>query len=415
MSGPSQDSAGEQGELFHVQSQDAASRARTATLHLGHGSVRTPAFMPVGTNATVKAISNSALEGLGIELILSNTYHLFLRPGLEVLSHMGGLHAFMGWSRNILTDSGGYQVFSLAPFRKIEEQGVTFRSHLDGTRHHLSPEEVVEIQGVLGSDILMPLDVCTPHGIGEPEARAAMELTCRWAERSKARWLTLREGSKGDRDRAAGWRPPGELFGIIQGNFYSDLRKESAARTIALELRGYAIGGLSVGEPFPVFREQLAATAELIPDRFPRYLMGIGTPEYILEAVEQGIDLFDCVFPTRTARNAQGFTREGPLSLKTEANRLDSRPIDPACACETCRRHSRAYLRHLFKTREILAAMLVTHHNLHFIQRLVEAVRQAIEAQAFLAFKRDFLQRYGQSKRAGAADTLYDAGGNAEL
>jgi queuine tRNA-ribosyltransferase len=354
---------------------------------LPHGSVSTPVFMPVGTNATVRAITNEQLEELGINLILGNAYHLFLRPGLEVLERSGGLHSFMSWGHNILTDSGGFQIFSLAPFRKVEEQGVTFRSHIDGSRFQLTPEDVVDIQRVLGSDILMPLDLCTPPGIGETEALQAVDLTTRWAQRSKARWLQSDPAVRG------------QLFGIIQGNFYTHLRRRSARQLLELDLQGYAIGGLSVGESFAVFREFLSLSAGLIPERYPRYLMGVGTPEYILEAVEQGIDMFDCVFPTRTARNAQAFTRGGPLSLKAEARKLDQQPIDPECSCSTCRSYSRAYLRHLFKTKEILAAMLTTRHNLAFIQDLVGSIRQSIREGRFRRFKEQYLERYGQGAR----------------
>ena len=356
-------------------------------LELSHGPVPTPVFMPVGTNATVKAITNQQLEQLGVNLILGNTYHLFLRPGMEVMERSGGLHSFMSWPHNILTDSGGFQIFSLAPFRKVEQRGVTFRSHIDGSRFQLTPEDVVDIQRVLGSDILMPLDMCTPPGIGESEALEAVDLTTRWAGRSADRWLQS--------DPAV----QGQLFGIIQGNFYAHLRRRSAQQLLELDLPGYAIGGLSVGESFAVFRDILASSAELIPERYPRYLMGIGTPEYILEAVEQGIDMFDCVFPTRTARNAQAFTSRGPLSLKTEACKLDQQPIDPECSCSTCRNYSRAYLRHLFKTKEILAAMLTTQHNLAFIQHLVVSVRQSIREGRFRRFKEQYLERYAQ--RAG--------------
>jgi queuine tRNA-ribosyltransferase len=343
--------------------------------------------MPVGTNATVKAITNEQLQDLGIRLILGNTYHLFLRPGLEVLKLSGGLHSFMSWDHNILTDSGGFQIFSLAPFRKIEEQGVTFRSHLDGARFKLTPEDVIDIQRILGSDILMPLDLCTPPGIGEKEALRAVDLTTRWAGRSKTRW------------QASEAPVQGHLFGIIQGNFYPDLRTRSARQLLQLDLPDYAIGGLSVGESFSVFQEILGLSAELIPDRYPRYLMGVGTPEYILEAVGQGIDMFDCVFPTRTARNAQAFTSSGPLSLKTEAVKMDLQPIDPECSCSTCRRYSRAYLRHLFKTKEILAAMLTTQHNLAFIQSLVLEIRRSIAEGTFMSFKARYLERYGERAR----------------
>jgi queuine tRNA-ribosyltransferase len=365
---------------YSVSCRDPRCAARTGRLELAHGGVLTPVFMPVGTNATVKAMSCEALEELGIGLILANAYHLYLRPGAEVIRRAGGLHAFMGWRGNILTDSGGYQVFSLATFRKLREEGVDFRSHLDGSARHLSPEEVVEFQGLLGSDVLMPLDICTPPGIAEQEAREALERTLRWAERSLLAW------------RAGGAR--GLLFGIVQGNFYKSLRLASAERTVELGFPGYAIGGLSVGEPFGVFRDLLGLTAERLPAGRPRYLMGVGTPEYILEAVENGVDMMDCVFPTRTARNAQAFTRRGTVNLRNEAHRLDEQPIDAGCCCPTCRRHSRSYLRHLFKCREIQAAVLTTRHNLHFLQTFMADVRLAIGEGRFPAFKRSFLQDY---------------------
>jgi len=369
--------------LYTRVCRDPNGGARTGYLELPHGRVETPVFMPVGTNATVKAIGPEGLEALGVTLILSNAYHLYLRPGAEVLRSVGGLHAFMGWERNILTDSGGYQIFSLASLRRITEGGVEFRSHLDGSARRLSPEEVVEFQQLLGSDVLMPLDICTPPGIGEEEARQAVERTLAWAGRSLRAWKAGRADGKA-----------GQLFGIVQGNFFRDLRRQSAERTAELGFPGLAIGGLSVGESFEVFRDLLAFTAALLPEDRPRYLMGVGTPEYILEAVENGIDMMDCVFPTRTARNAQAFTSRGTLNLRNESNRLDSGPIDPQCSCPTCRRHSRSYLRHLFKSREILAAMLATRHNLHFLQTLMRDIRQAIGEGRFAAFKRSFLEGY---------------------
>jgi queuine tRNA-ribosyltransferase len=384
--------------FFTIDHSDPGGRARTGTLDLPRGSVQTPVFMPVGTNATVKAITNEQLEGMGVRLILGNTYHLFLRPGLEVIERCGGLHRFMSWPHNILTDSGGFQIFSLAPFRKIEEGGVEFRSHIDGSLFKLTPEEVIDIQQLLGADVLMPLDLCTAPGIGEREAREAVALTTRWAKRSAERWRENEDDARG------------RLFGIIQGNFFPELRRASADQLLELELPGYAIGGLSVGESPGTFRELLALSAGMIPDRYPRYLMGVGTPEYILEAVEQGIDMFDCVFPTRTARNAQAFTSRGPLSLKNETVKLDAAPIDSECSCPTCRRYCRAYLRHLFKTREILAAMLTTQHNLFFIQSLVASIRQSILEGRFRPFKERYLERYG----AGRGDRDGDEGRKVE-
>jgi queuine tRNA-ribosyltransferase len=378
---------------------DRGSAARAGSLSLNHGTVETPCFMPVGTNATVKAMSVADLEELGVRLILGNTYHLLLRPGPEVIRAAGGLHRFMGWPHDLLTDSGGYQIFSLAQLRHLEEGGVSFRSHLDGSSRRLSPEDVVDLQVLTyGSDVLMPLDVCTAPGIPRSEAEEALELTTRWLRRSRDRWRSLEAPMKG------------ALFGIMQGNFHRDLRAASASEIAALELPGYAIGGLSVGEEFAVFRDFTHLAAGLLPADKPRYLMGIGTPAYVLEAIEAGVDLFDCVFPTRTARNALVFTPDGPLNLRLEANREDFRPIEDGCRCTACRSHSRAYLRHLFKAREILAAMLATRHNLAFLGRLVRDARLAILAGTFTAFKQAFLARYGDRRPVaksglGAAET----------
>ena len=369
---------------FTVSHLDPGCRARTGSLALGHGTVSTPCFMPVGTNATVKAMQNRDLEEIGVNLILGNTYHLYLRPGRDVIEQAGGLHSFMGWPHNILTDSGGYQVFSLSAFRKVEDEGVSFRSHIDGSSHRLTPEDVLDIQTVLGSDVMMPLDECTSPGIDRDQAAEAVRHTTDWLARTARRW----RGTRGSMT--------GLLFGIMQGNFYADLRERSAAQITELDLPGYAIGGLSVGEEFPVFRDFLHSSARLLPDEKPKYLMGIGTPRYILEAVEAGIDLFDCVFPTRTARNAQVFTSEGPISLRNEKYRTDFRPIDEGCECRTCLYHSRAYLRHLFKAREIQAAVLATCHNLAFLQRLVKSIQEAISRGDFLRFKAEILARSGE-------------------
>ena len=366
--------------MFVLEHREAGCAARTGLLRLPHGEVQTPAFMPVGTNATVKAMRPEDLEAAGIRLILSNAYHLYLRPGMEVIRASGGLHRFMGWQWNILTDSGGFQVFSLATHRTVDDDGVWFRSHIDGSRHRLTPEDVVGIQRTLGSDLIMPLDECSPPEIPLEEARGAVERTSRWARRSREEWRRT-DGQ-------------GTLFGIIQGNLYPELRRRSASELLELQLPGYAIGGLSVGEPFVRFREVLFYTTPLIPESLPRYLMGVGSPAYILEAVEAGIDLMDCVLPTRTARNAQAFTFNGPLNLRNEPMRMDQQPIDPGCRCRTCGRYSRAYLRHLFKTREILAAMLTTDHNLHFLQALMQSIRCAIENERFREFKREFLDLY---------------------
>jgi queuine tRNA-ribosyltransferase len=369
--------------IFNICHADPSTHARTGTITLPHGIVSTPVFMPVGTNGTVKALSKDDLEEIGFEIILSNTYHLYLRPGIDVIGAARGLHNFMNWKRNILTDSGGFQIFSLAPFRKITAEGAQFRSHIDGSSHVLSPEKAVEIQAVLGSDIQMQLDICTGWGASEKDAEKALAITADWLGRAKKTWLEKRE---------AGYR--GSLFGIVQGNFYPKLREQSAALTCEADTPGIAIGGLSVGESPEVFEEFLAMTAALLPLEKPRYVMGIGTPEYILSAIEQGIDMFDCVFPTRNGRNGNVFTHRGAFALKKAENRLDFSPIDQECGCKVCREYSRAYLRHLFKTREILCSMLASYHNLYFLNELVKDARKAITEDRFGDFKNSFLSRY---------------------
>jgi queuine tRNA-ribosyltransferase len=354
-------------------------------LSLPHGDVVTPAFMPVGTNGTVKALKHDTVENLGYNLILGNTYHLYLRPGIEVIKHYGSLHEFSSWPHNILTDSGGYQIFSLASFRKIKPEGVRFRSHIDGSNHELTPERVVEIQRWLGSDIQMALDVCTPPGISYGESVKAMKITHDWASRAKKRWLEFSDEYSG------------KLFGIVQGNFFEDLRAESAEYISSLDLPGIAIGGLSVGEPFTQYCDFLAHTASHLSREKPLYVMGIGTPEYILEAVEQGVDLFDCVFATRTARNGAVFTDEGMISIKKAKHQFDTGPIDPNCGCTACRTYSRGYMRHLFKTNEILGSMLASEHNLAYLHSFVKRIRDSIELDRFTEFKKEFLKAYGNS------------------
>lgn len=338
--------------------------------------------MPVGTGGTVKAMLHSSLSEIGYNLILGNTYHLYLRPGMEVIQEFGGLRRFSSWNGSILTDSGGYQVFSLAPFRKIDADGVSFRSHIDGSSHRFTPESVVDIQCILGSDIQMQLDVCSPPGISEKEAANAMELTSAWALRAKNH---LAENYA---DYA------GALFGIVQGNFFHRLREESAAALVDLDLPGYAIGGLSVGETPEVFKEFLHFTAPLLPEDKPKYVMGIGTPDYLLEAMEAGIDVFDCVHPTRTARNGSCLTLDGMVNLRNARFCQDTRPLQEDCSCPACRLYSRAYLRHLFMTKEILGPMLATWHNLQFLFTMLEQARKAIGQGRFLSFKNNFLERF---------------------
>jgi queuine tRNA-ribosyltransferase len=366
--------------IFAIQHEDASSAARTGTLKLSHGTVSTPVFMPVGTGGTVKAITRDDLEDIGFELILSNAYHLYLRPGMDVIAAAGGLHNFMAWPRSILTDSGGFQVFSLAPFRKIRDDGVEFHSHLDGSAHRFTPEKAVEIQTILGSDILMQLDVCTKWGVSRGEALDALLLTDAWLKRSKKVW-----------EEGAG---RGRLFAIVQGNFFKDLREQSAALAVEADTPGIAIGGLSVGEEEDVFLDYLGFTATLLPREKPRYVMGIGTPQYILAAIEQGIDMFDCVLPTRTGRTGRVFTRRGDISIKRADREADFSPLDPSCGCKVCRSYSRAYMRHLFKSGEILCSMLASYHNLYFLHDLVKNARRAIMEDRFVQFKNDFLREY---------------------
>ncbi|HPS14379.1 MAG TPA: tRNA guanosine(34) transglycosylase Tgt [Spirochaetales bacterium] len=380
--------------IFTQQHQDAHSRARNGTLALPHGLVQTPAFMPVGTNATVKAVPPEDLQAMGFKLILANTYHLYLRPGHELIRSAGGLHGFSGWNGNFLTDSGGFQVFSLAPFRKITDDGVKFRSHIDGSTHFLTPEKVVEIQTSFNSDIQMQLDICSPWGEPEKKAMRTMYLTLDWGKRAKAAWLRAK-----DED---GYQ--GQLFGIIQGNFSKELRKISANETLAADFPGLAIGGLSVGEPKEVFCELLDYTASFLPQDKPRYLMGIGTPDYILEAIHNGIDLFDCVYPTRTARNGLLFTSTGQISIKKSQYAQDFGPIDPECRCPVCLNHSRAYLHHLYRNGEILYSILATRHNLSFLADLVRKARLAISEDRFEDFRSRFLAKYQTKENCDNSD-----------
>ena len=375
-------------EIFTVHHNDACCAARTGVLELPHGTVQTPVFMPVGTNATVKAMTKDSLEEIGFEIILANTYHLYLRPGPELMQKAGGLHGFSGWKRNFLTDSGGFQVFSLSQLRKITEEGVKFQSHIDGSRHLFTPESVVDTQVMFNSDIQMQLDVCTGFGTEYKKAVSALDITSKWALRAKAEWLKKRdEGYKG------------MLFPIVQGNFYKDLRQKSAEFVASLDTPGIAIGGLSVGEDFDTYCEFLEYTAPLLPKNKPLYVMGIGTPDFILESVYAGIDMFDCVIPTRNARNGSYFTHDGPLSIKKECYKEDFSPIDRECDCKVCREYSRAYLRHLYKNDEILSSMLASYHNLYFLHSLVKDIRKAINEDRFVEFKNSFMARYKSGEK----------------
>ncbi|MDR2514889.1 MAG: tRNA guanosine(34) transglycosylase Tgt [Christensenellaceae bacterium] len=366
---------------FILKKKDERSEARRGELRLPHGVVQTPAFMPVGTQATVKAMSPNELEELGAEIILSNTYHLFLRPGHEIVREAGGLHAFMNWKRPVLTDSGGFQVFSLAKIRKIREEGVEFQSHIDGARRFISPESCMQIQQALGADIAMAFDECSPYPCDHERAREAMGRTHRWAARCKA----------------AHAREDQALFGIVQGAFYKDLRIESAKTLVEMDLPGYGIGGLSVGEPKPLMYEVLGELSPHMPAEKPRYLMGVGSPDCLLEGIALGIDMFDCVLPTRIARNGTVFTKYGRLVVRNQSYARDFEPLDPGCDCPVCKSYSRAYIRHLIKAEEILAARLTSYHNLYFLQRLMRGARVAIEEGRFLEYKDEFFENYNQN------------------
>ena len=372
---------------FNLGTSDGS--ARLGTVVTPHGIVVTPAFMPVGTQGTVKAALHRDLEELGASIILGNTYHLFLRPGDELIARRGGLHRFIGWTRPILTDSGGYQVFSLADRRKIVEEGAEFRSHLDGTLHMLSPERATDIQANLGSDIAMVLDECLAYPATHEEAAASMRRSVRWAERCRDRLRDLRAGGI---DNVTISTPGQAQFGIVQGGVFPDLRAESADATVALDFDGYAIGGLSVGEPSAVMYDIVAATAARLPERRPRYLMGAGTPEDLVECVARGIDMFDCVMPTRNARNGQLFTSQGRVNIRNARHAEDDGPLDPACGCYTCKRHSRAYLRHLYMAGEVAALTLNTVHNLTFYLDTMKRIREAIAFRSFETFRQDFLR-----------------------
>ena len=376
---------------FRVTHTDG--RARRGVMTTPHGSVETPAFMPVGTQGAVKGLTNRDLESIGAEILLSNTYHLYLRPGADLIARRGGLHRFIGWSRPILTDSGGYQVFSLAQRRTIEEEGAHFTSHLDGSAHLLTPEKAVDIQSQLGSDVAMVFDECLAHPADAAATRASMERTLRWARRSRQRLLDLRGGTIGG---VTVTNVGQAQFGIVQGGVYPDLRQESAFGTVALGFEAYAIGGLSVGEPTDVMHNIVSRTTPWLPEDRPRYLMGTGTPEDVLESVARGVDLFDCVLPTRNARNGQLLTSEGRLNIKNAQYAEDDRPADPACECYTCRTFSRAYLRHLFMAGEINAATLNTLHNLNFYLDTLRRIRDAIAFGRFESFRLAFHQSFSR-------------------
>jgi queuine tRNA-ribosyltransferase len=363
---------------FALQATDGTARA--GLLQTDHGAIETPIFMPVGTQGTVKAVEQRELREAGAQIILGNTYHLYLRPGTAILRELGGLHRFMNWDRPILTDSGGYQVFSLTDLRTISEEGVTFRSHLDGSTHLFTPESVVGIQRAMGSDVMMVLDECAPYPCDEAYARASNEMTVRWAARCRDA-VEHQSALYGHRQA---------LFGIVQGSVYPAIREESARALVDLDFDGYAIGGLAVGEQAELMYELTAFTTPMLPSTKPRYLMGVGTPENIVESIARGVDMFDCVMPTRNARNGNLFTKTGPLNLRNSRHKAEEASVEEGCPCYCCRTHSRAYLRHLFMSREILALQLATIHNITFYLRLVTEARKAILSGTFEAWRQKF-------------------------
>ena len=368
-------------ELLHV---DKSTGARRGIVHTPHGDIQTPIFMPVGTQATVKSMTPEELkEEVKAQIILSNTYHLYLRPGHEIVKEAGGLHKFMNWDRPILTDCGGFQVFSLSDLRQISEDGVEFKSHLDGSKHMFTPEKVMEIENALGADIIMSFDECCPYPSTYEYTKNSMERTTRWAKRCiKAHARPDEQG----------------LFGIIQGGFFKDLREKSAKDLIELDFPGYAVGGISVGEPKEEFLDILRFTTPLMPENKPRYLMGVGTPDYLIEAAMAGIDMCDCVLPTRIARNGTAMTSHGKVVVRNATYERDWGPLDPECDCYTCKNYTKAYIRHLVKANEILGVRLLSIHNLRFLTRLMERIRTEIENDNLANFKEEFYKKYGYER-----------------
>ena len=383
------------GLTFELLGTSSETRARRGRLTTAHGVIETPVFMPIATQGSVKAMSQQELWDLGFRIILGNTYHLHLRPGEALIRDFGGLHGWVRWNGAFLTDSGGFQVFSLEDLRKITEEGVAFQSHIDGSQHFFSPESVMDIQLALGTDILMAFDECPPFGVDHAYARAAMERTHRWAERCRVRWREQTE---------AGVSPYSALFGIVQGGVYPDLRAESARFIADLDLPGNAIGGVSVGESREQIREVVEQTTPLLPEAKPRYLMGVGTPVDRLESVAAGIDMFDCVLPTRLGRNGSAYTSRGRVNIKVAKYRDLNEPVDPECGCWACTNYSAAYIRHLYKANEILAARLLTYHNLHFYAQLMQGMRDALDVDRFSEFRREFLSKYRPESETVAAE-----------
>lgn len=370
--------------MFEVKYKSCDCKARTGIMKLAHGKVETPVFMPVGTNGTVKTFLPYELTEMDNQIILSNAYHLYLRPGMDVIANAGGLHKFAAWDRNILTDSGGFQLFSLSKLTKIVPDGIHFQSHIDGSRHFLTPENVVDVQKTIGSDIMMVLDHCTESNIKYEKAVKALETTTAWAKRSREYFL-----HNCDTDRQ-------KQFGIIQGNMYKELRKRSAEEIVDIGFDGYAIGGLSVGETKEQFLDILSFVTDYIPTDKPRYLMGVGTPLDLFYAVEQGIDMMDCVFPTRVARNALALTSQGRFNLRNERFVNDLSPLDPECDCYICRTFSKSFIRHMFKAKEITACRMLSYHNIYFMKHLMSRIRKSIEDGSFLTLKNEYVGKYSE-------------------
>jgi len=383
---------------FTILSKDTQSKARTGVLYTRHGAVHTPVFMPVATQACVKALTDEDLKKAGAECLLSNTYHLYLRPTTQLLRQMGGLHKFMHWDGSILTDSGGFQVYSLPKFRKIKEEGVTFQSHHDGSKHLFTPENVIGFENEIGSDIWTMLDVCIhAKDPSKYDARDALNLTKRWAERAARAYQHTVPAQKIVRQNDGSFTVGNSLlFGIIQGAIFPDLRKEAAQHMASLETHGYCIGGLSLGETLVQMNESVLAVTENLPEEKPRYFMGLGTPVEMLNAIERGVDMFDCVWPTRVARNGLAMTSEGRINIKNAQYRLEDIPLDNTCDCFTCRNYSRAYLCHLYRSAELTSHRLLSIHNIRFLIRLMERARQAISQGNFLSFKEDVIRQYLQ-------------------
>ncbi|HOJ64989.1 MAG TPA: tRNA guanosine(34) transglycosylase Tgt [Spirochaetota bacterium] len=372
--------------MFEILAKDGSSKARAGILKLFHTNVKTPVFMPVGTNGVVKTFFPEELIKMDIEIILSNAYHLYLRPGMDVINNAGGLHKFSKWSNAILTDSGGFQLFSLNELTKIRENGIEFRSHIDGSKHFLSPEDVINIQKIIGSDIMMVLDHCTKAGVEYKEALDALKRTTKWA---KISYEYYKKEIDSNRQK---------IFGIVQGNFFKELRKISVEEICQIDFDGYAIGGLSVGEKKETFLEILSFTSELMPENKPRYLMGVGTPIDLFIGVENGIDMFDCVFPTRVARNALALTHTGRLNIRNEKYKFDNQPLDSECDCYVCKNFPRSYIRHLFKAEEITAPRMLSFHNVYFMKKIMNNIRESIINNNFIQYKKEFISKFNSKE-----------------